>query len=203
MDTSQGQVACCRRSTTKQMPMSELRMLTDSLSACVFGESFRVVLSARGVLHGRPSASTPDADCSHEGRSANSYLAFAGPKGQHGTICRLSASDAATGCGKSRRLCRDNATVGACIYLDGGRNITRLVFCWGCGQHVSPDLARGSESHTITKCGVRRTDFNSASWCHNHPVLPTTLGQGRGPTILLGAGCFVVCCCGKMSCGGS
>lgn len=132
--------------------MSELRMLTDSLSTCVFGESFRAVLSVRSITR-ESSASTPKLlTAAMLGRSASYYLGcvLACRRGEDGTICRSSASGAAKGCGKPRRLCRDNATVRARIY--GRRNTTRLVTCWG--RHVSPDLARGSGSHTVTKCGV-------------------------------------------------
>lgn len=128
------------------MPMSELRMLTDSLSACDFGESFRVVLSARGVLHGRPSASTP------ETLTAAMKVATLTP------TWPLQAQEASTALSVDRRrVMRQTAAanhggfaeimlLSEHVYLDGGRNITRLVFCWGCGQHVSPDLARGSGS---------------------------------------------------------
>lgn len=108
--------------------MSELRMLTDSLSACVFGESFRVVLSARGVLHGRPSASTP------ETLTAAMKVATLTP------TWPLQAQEASTALSVDRRrVMRQTAAANhggfaeimLRIYLDGGRNITRLVFCWG------------------------------------------------------------------------
>ncbi|KAL7933343.1 hypothetical protein V8C35DRAFT_52699 [Trichoderma chlorosporum] len=180
---SKAKLWACRRcrSTTKQIPMSELRMLTDALGACLVGESFRVVLSARGVLHGRPSASTPKMLTAAMKVAAldPTWLLY---------ICVQEASAVLSV--DRRRAARQTATanhggfaeimiLSEHVYLDGGRNTTRLVVCWECGRNVSPDLARGSGSYSYQVRSIRRTDFTSVSWCHafhGRPVLPTTLG---------------------------